>query len=56
MKSDDQSTLSCTEVSEDSEVRVPWSPCALGKKIGTHPSLERKVWKMVRKDLTIRVG
>lgn len=37
-----QSTLLCTGVSAGSEVRVPWSPCVLGRTRGTHPSLRCK--------------
>ena len=55
VKSDYQSTLLCIGVSEDSEVRVPWSPCALGKKTDTHPSLKGKVRKLVRKSIRIRM-
>ena len=34
-------TWLCTAASEDNEVRVPLSPYALEKKIGTHPWLRK---------------
>ena len=45
-----QSTLLCTGAFEGSEVRVPWSPCVLGKTIGTHPSLRCKDRGKVREE------
>ena len=35
-------TWLCTAASEDNEVRVPLSPYALEKKIGTHPWLKKR--------------
>ena len=38
-------TWLCTAASEDNEVRVPLSPYALEKKIGTHPWLRKSTMK-----------